>query len=401
MKFIPIYLSFLFICNFAFSQNTANFTLRDDTKRTMCYTEYPNGMAVKNTTVEFKNTSTCTGNCFYVFDYGDNTNQAIKSDISNTSHDYSTDGSFDVRLQVVNKASIHDSIKNRPLTSVTYLETSDDSITIDIRYTGTDNSQKQAIVRIPEVEYNKKTLPYPITVYSPVVSGTNYTYMIDDPSTDDHKAPIQSFAHIFNVDTANFKPHTPELWTYYWDVYATNEIGEPKSTPIASFKTDSLEYKYTFPVENFNPGYYMQLTIALDSSKFEDAQTISYYNLEQCFASQHQIIPVTDYFFTNQTQKDANPLSRDALIPNTFTPGGNDENEVFFFNTNGKDIFTIWIYNSWGAIVYKEEALTITWTGKDNSGDNCPSGVYYYVIKSNNNDKRHETSGFIQLFRQN
>ena len=398
MKQFRILFFILFLSNITFAQTTANFTLRDDSKKIMCYTEYTNGIAVKDTKVEFKNTSTCSGTCIYVFDFGDGTAQRVKTDISNTMHEYTQDGSFDVRFQAINTEDIHDSIKNRPIISVEYINTEADSVDILITYTGVDNSSKQATVRLSEDDYSKKTLPYPITIYSPVVSGTNYTYMIDDPSTEEKKAPIKSFAYIFQVDTNNFKPHTPDLWTYYWEVFATNEFGEPKGLPLESFHIDSLEYLYTFPAENFNPGYYVQLKIALDSTKIDN---IEYYNLEECFASLNQIIPVTDFFFTEKTQKETDALHRDALVPNIFTPGGGDENEVFFFNTNGVDIFTLWIYNSWGTIVYKQEALTVSWTGKDNSGENCPSGVYYYVIKSNNKDDRHETGGFIQLFRQN
>jgi len=389
-----------FFLSYCYSQTTANFSLRDDSQYIMCYTEYSNGIAVNNTEVEFRNTSSCTGNCRYVFDFGDNTPQIIKDNTSNTTHRYVQDGVFDVRLQVLNTVSIHDSIKNRPFTSVQFISRSDDSVQLAITYTGIDNSRKTATIKIPEGQYARRTLAQPITVYSPLVESTNFLYEIDDPSTDDSKAPIQSFAHIFTVDTANFKPHDLSKWTYYWEIYKTNEYGEPMNTPYTKFHVDSIEYKYTFPAENFSPGYYVKLKIALDSSKFENQQDIEYYKLEQCTYSKHQIIPVTDYFFTENSQKNKDVKSRKAYIPNTFTPGGNDENDVFFFNTNGVDVFTVWIYNSWGGLVYKQEALTISWTGNDNLGMKCPSGVYYYVVQSSNRDKRHETSGFIQLFRQ-
>ena len=34
------------------------------------------------------------------------------------------------------------------------------------------------------------------TVYSPFVEADNYIYEIDDPSTDEIKAPVQSFTHV-------------------------------------------------------------------------------------------------------------------------------------------------------------------------------------------------------------
>ncbi|HOS84478.1 MAG TPA: gliding motility-associated C-terminal domain-containing protein [Bacteroidales bacterium] len=383
-----------------YCQTTAIFSLRDDSQYVLCYTEYSNGIPVKNTELEFKNTSSCSGNCRYIFDFGDNTPQVIKDTTSNTSHFYTTDGIFDVRLQVLSLTSIHDSIKNRPIVSVVFLSHENDSSQLQIGYTGTDNTEKSVILKIADTDYARKTLSQPITVYSPFVEADNYIYEIDDPSTDEIKAPVQSFTHVFTVDTSNFKPHDISKWTYYWEVFKTNEYGEPENTPFTQFHVDSIEYRYTFPAENYNPGYYVKLKIALDTSKFDNYDDVTYYNLEQCTYSKHQIIPVTDYYFTDNTQKNNDIKSRKAHVPNTFTPGGNDENDVFFFNTNGVDVFSVWIYNSWGGLVYTQEAQTISWIGNDNVGQKCPSGVYYYVIQSSNRDKRHESSGFIQLFRQ-
>lgn len=388
----------LALCGLA--QTTAVFSLRDDSQYIMCYTEYSNGILVNNTDIELKNTSSCTGSCKYIYDFGDTSPQIIKDNTSNTNHLYTTDGIFDVRLQVLNAATIHDSIKNRPFIAVQFIARQNDSTQLSITYTGIDNSEKTVTLKVPDADYAQKTLPRPITVYSPVVDGDNYTFMIDDPSTEESKAPIQSFTHILTVDTTAFKPHDLGKWTYFWEIYKTNEYGEPEDAVYTRFHVDSIEYRYTFPAENFNPGYYVKLKIALDSSKFENVSDIEYHKLQGCTYSKHQIIAVTDYYFTENTQKNKDVKERNARIPNTFTPGGNDENDVFFFNTNGVDVFTVWIYNSWGALVYKQEALTITWTGKDNLGQNCPSGVYYYVVQSTNRDERHESSGFIQLFRQ-
>ena len=182
------------------------------------------------------------------------------------------------------------------------------------------------------------------------------------------------------------------MWKYYWSIY-------DNKTLVNSFVLDSAEYRYTFPKENYKPGYTVSLKIALDSSKF-DPDDISYYELEECVSEQSQIIKVTDYFFSDSTRMKDDVDDRETSIPNIFTPGGNDENDVFYFNTNGVDEFSIWIYNNNGNLVYKQTAETISWTGHDNSGKECPSGTYYYVVKSTNKDKRHNTAGFIQLFRQ-
>jgi hypothetical protein len=50
--------------------------------------------------------------------------------------------------------------------------------------------------------------------------------------------------------------------------------------------------------------------------------------------------------------------------------------------------------------VYKTEGKTIMWLGKNNTGDDLQSGVYYYVVESNAAEKRHNKRGFIHLIRE-
>jgi len=400
MKSLLVTTSIFFISLLSVAQNTADFSLLDDRDRILCYTEKANGTPLKSTSVTFTNSSTCSGNCVYAWDFGDNSAQQIAKDLSDGKHDFVYDGLYEVSLSNVNTASINDTIKNKNITAVQYLYTNNDSVDLNISYKGADNIEKTALVRIPSNEFSQQYLPDPIEVYSPVVSDLNFEYKIDEPDSEEQLAAIQSFVHIFNVDTVNFKPHKKNMWKYYWEIQGTDSDGIPDIL-VTEFVTDSLEYRYTFPLESFDPGYYVQLKIALDSSKFDNTKTIEYHNLENCVASQSQIIPVKDYFYTDPTQTEEKIKNRIANIPNVFTPGGGDENDVFYFNTNGIDLFTIHIYNSWGGLVYKQDANTISWTGRDNSGEECPSGTYYYVISSNNLDNRHETAGFIHLFRQN
>lgn len=381
------------------AQNSASFSLKEDKTRIMCYTEKESGTSLKNTTVSFKNNSSCDGSCLYVWDYGDNSAQQIENTVSESgTHIYTKDGAFNVNLAVVNTSSIHDTIKNKNILEIQYVSKDADSTNLIVKYVGTGNVETYADVRIPNAEFDKNTYVTPITVYSPVTQTTNYTFDLDEPGSPDQPAGIQSFSYILKVDTTEFKPRDLSLWTYYWEIW-TYENDKPKDL-IKSIATDSLEYRYVFPVEQYEPGYYVRLKIALDSTKFEDQSLLTYHNLTQCHHTRSQVIEVTDYFFTENSRTE-DVGDREPDVPNIFTPGGNDENEVFYFNTNGVDVFTIFIYNSWGTLVYKQEAQTISWTGKDNSGEDCPSGVYYYVITSSAKDAKHKTGGYIHLFRQN
>lgn len=372
-----------------FAQLEAKFSHREG--GVVCYT----GDATRNTTITFKNSST-TGEYWYIWQYGDgsvDSTNITKSVTVNGSHEYRTDGVYTVQLYVLDPTALHDSIKNARVQTIEYISTSGGSVSLTVYYTASDNTKRQATVTVPAEKFAKEVKRDYIEVYSPYVSSPNFTYEVDDPSTTDNASAIESFIYNFSVNTEDFKPHKEDVWIYYWT------ISEAKNT-IEQFSGEVTDYRYTFPHENFDPGYTVSLQIALDSSKF-DAADIEYYGLESCVASQSQVIQVTDYFFTDSTRKEVDFDDREALIPNVFTPGGNDENDVFYFNTNGIDDFSIWIYNNNGTLVYSQSAKTITWTGHDNSGHNCPSGTYYYVVKSTNADKRHNTAGHIHLFRQN
>jgi gliding motility-associated-like protein len=389
----------LLLCMTAFgsmAQITANFSF-DASKETMCYTEDAGNMPKNDTRIDFRNRSTCAGECVYVWDFGDNSEQIIKPDLTSATHVYTIDGQYEVKLQAINTATIHDSIKQHILH--VELEPGTPAVTLAITFLNSKGAHQTSSIQIPDTDYSEYQHVRPITIYSPMVSGENFTYYIQNDDSETKTEPLQSFAHVFAVDTIAFQPFDLNMWTYYWEIFQSDAQGKPTRS-IKTAHIDSLRLYYTFSEENFSPGYVVQLKIALDSSKFEYGSDISYYKLEECVASKQQIVPVTDYFFDEASRREENPLDRTAHIPNIFTPGGNDENEVFYFDTNGANVFSVKIFNSWGQLVYSEESTTIRWDGKNSTGSDCPSGVYYYVIQSNEADDRHERGGFIHLFRQ-
>ncbi|MCL2328363.1 MAG: gliding motility-associated C-terminal domain-containing protein [Bacteroidetes bacterium] len=399
----------LFLCTTAFgsmAQTVANFRF-DGSKEFMCYTEVAPGVPKNNTRVDFTNTSTCEGDCRFVWDFGDNSEQVIKKDKTSASHVYASDGQFTVRLYAINAATIHDSIKNSQILHVSLENTSETEVSLAVTFQIGTNAQQTRTLQIPASDFGSRQSPRPITIYSPLVRDKNgnpqenFTYFIPNADTETTE-PVESFVHVFEVNTDAFRPFDLNMWTYYWEIFQGDNNGNPTRSiykPIGSI--DSLRLHYTFPREDFLPGYVVQLKIALDSSKFYSQNDVDYYNLRECVASQTQVVPVMDYFFDEATRRKENPLDRTARIPNIFTPGGNDENEVFYFDTNGANIFTVKIFNSWGSLVYSETGTAIRWDGRNSSGIECPSGVYYYVIQSNAPDDRHERGGFIHLFRQN
>jgi len=70
-----------------------------------------------------------------------------------------------------------------------------------------------------------------------------------------------------------------------------------------------------------------------------------------------------------------------ALItPNVFTPGGNGQNDYYFFESAGIIEFNCQVFNLWGNQVYQFNDINDTWDGTNmNNGNQCVDGTYFYM----------------------
>lgn len=107
---------------------------------------------------------------------------------------------------------------------------------------------------------------------------------------------------------------------------------------------------------------------------------------------------------SNQVCADNCPIFE---IPNTFTPNGDGQNDLFTPFKTARFIARIdmQIFNRWGTLVYQTQDPNIAWNGKNMGGDDVAEGVYFYNCKvyeqrvdgiQLSTDIR---SGFIQVFR--
>ncbi|MFY0644181.1 MAG: PKD domain-containing protein [Bacteroidia bacterium] len=81
-----------------------------------------------------------------------------------------------------------------------------------------------------------------------------------------------------------------------------------------------------------------------------------------------------------------NNFQRKLIVYNVFTPpsegsNGDDRNDEFVIEGKGLEKFDVKIYNRWGERVFHSDNIDYHWNGRvDNTGVECPSGTYYYVI---------------------
>jgi gliding motility-associated-like protein len=106
------------------------------------------------------------------------------------------------------------------------------------------------------------------------------------------------------------------------------------------------------------------------------------------------------------------PNLPDYLVSsNAFSPDGNDVNDKFDVSLSPtthktfaytKD-FHVEIYNRWGKKVFESDDVTNQWDGKIN-GNPADEGVYYWMASFTSlctpNGEKHESTGFVQIFRK-
>jgi len=89
--------------------------------------------------------------------------------------------------------------------------------------------------------------------------------------------------------------------------------------------------------------------------------------------------------------------------PNVFTPNADGYNDDFFVIAKNVSKFHIEIFNRWGNQIYKSDNIENGWNGK-NKGNDCPSGVYFYIVdysivKASGSTQSFSNQGTVTLMR--
>ncbi len=87
-------------------------------------------------------------------------------------------------------------------------------------------------------------------------------------------------------------------------------------------------------------------------------------------------------------------------VPNVFTPGGDQHNDVFMVKAVSLKEFRAIIYNRNGRKVYEWTDPSEGWDGKTDGNNDASQGVYFYVITGLGwDDVEYEFTGSLYLFR--
>jgi len=86
-------------------------------------------------------------------------------------------------------------------------------------------------------------------------------------------------------------------------------------------------------------------------------------------------------------------------VPNVFSPNGDGKNDFFYLPNSGLKEYHLQIFNRWGSIMFETRAPEIAWDGRNNYGEECAEGTYYYVLEAIGDEEEYLFKGYLSLFR--
>ncbi|MBK8805362.1 MAG: gliding motility-associated C-terminal domain-containing protein [Bacteroidales bacterium] len=396
MKCFFALISILVISLSTKAQLDITFDLSDNNKRVNCYT--PDKPVSVSFFVDQNNG--CIGTCYYIWDNGENEKKTNKNS-NNVTFNYTSDGEFKPSLIVIDDNSFPDSVKTSEITRFEKATLNGNSVDLIVNYKTINGIWIDTLsISTDQIDTAQASnAASKIQVYSPINGVPNYEVSESPNAVEKPNYPFPGESYLLTLrPDDSFSPFDADVWVYHWDFghpTPPDSDGTPKEMANVSTKSDTIDH--LFPHENLE-GFKVRLTISLDSTKFT-SNFINTYKLAGCYSTEEFLVPVEDKFFGNTSNKE-NISERKAFVANTFTPNDDDINEVFTFSTSGQHFFTVKIFNRWSNLVYEQSGYTIAWDGKTNGGGLCNSGVYYFVITSDADDERHNTNGYINLFRE-
>ncbi len=92
-------------------------------------------------------------------------------------------------------------------------------------------------------------------------------------------------------------------------------------------------------------------------------------------------------------------IKYDVFIPNTFSPNGDNENDVLYVRGNGLNDIEFYIFDRWGEKVFSSYSLDIGWDGSYKGKKLNPAVFAYYFKAKTLDNKKIDLKGNITLIK--
>jgi len=281
------------------------------------------------------------------------------------------------------------------------------------------------------------SISVPGTAASYTVTGTDINGCTNTATVTVSILPLPTLQTISGINTicqgsATTLSVTPGTYSYSW-TGPTGSMGSGTSVSVnqagvytltTSNACGSVQSTFTVsvsaPVASFTPGNYTGQSPA--NVIFTNASTGTHLQNYWNFANgdtSHQLNPnetfsaagtynvillVTDSFGCMDTASAVivvTDVPTVIIIPNVFSPNGDNINDIFMVSGTGISEFNCKIYDRWGLFLYEWNDIKGGWDGKNaGNGKEASDGTYYFLITYTDNKKTQVSKpGFLQLVR--
>jgi gliding motility-associated-like protein len=238
---------------------------------------------------------------------------------------------------------------------------------------------------------------YPLAFTDMSVADTilAWSWNFGDSGTDTLQNPIHTYLvpGVYTVALTATSPNTTKTKTIV-DYIIVRQV--PNARIEYSDTTFLPSFQYYFEadvvsVDTFGYNYFW----SFDQGSYSPGDSVNVYTFPS--AGNHYVsLIVESGLGCRDTVMDTIPVTDEIVAPNLFTPNGDQINDVFFIKTNGVTMYTLVVYNRWGAIMFQVTARRVSWDGYSSAGVEVPAGTYYYTLSPE--DGTGETfKGYLQL----
>ncbi len=201
-----------------------------------------------------------------------------------------------------------------------------------------------------------------------------FAYDWSSGETSSSAVYMQGDAGTYTVTVSDFCDNTFELEFF---------VSEPAPFAVE----DSVEICFTATSNTLVTGGESPYTFDFDSLG------LNLVNVSQFYGEEFGVYPITVTDACDQVEQILSfVIPCGTLIPNIFTPNGDDNNQ--YFEIQGVERYpgsTLKVWNRWGTIVYESENYKNRW-----NGDELPEGTYFYVFERSDGEL---SSGYVMILR--
>jgi gliding motility-associated-like protein len=108
---------------------------------------------------------------------------------------------------------------------------------------------------------------------------------------------------------------------------------------------------------------------------------------------------VTDTLGCKDTATFVIQLIEKLKVPNVFSPNNDNINDLFLVSANERYFLNFQLFTRTGLLVYKTRSKSIEWDGKLDTGEDLPSGIYFYIIEAEGSNPPLKEKGFLYIYR--